>query len=426
MSAALDIPRKWVGRGQVAVGALISSAPAKDIVADEATRGEAVDAVVPHLRLPLPTQFAPPSGEGDAAGHGAFARHTTSASSNSFTDLDSLVADLVGDGFDPETPDLLGGAVEADPSLREESERGLVNVVAPDGDAALNPSVRKDGETGRRWFVPHDKHASLETPASDDGGIDCGPPVTPRENVDPELIAAIQSLHREHRGLQNAVTAMTLRIKADERWRAAARIRSEGGTLDGSKFPKPTQEDVDAILLMRPRYYAARAGIEALRKECLKELLTATKMLPVAKWVVSVKGFGMSSLAAIVGEAGDIGGYSNPAKLWKRFSLHVVNGAASKRVKGDNSQGFVSRRRAEAHVVGDNLLRAGGPMADLYRTRKAFEIEKLAAVGIGVKPAARIAVKDRDKFMSDGQVHKRALRYVEKRLLLELWRAWRH
>jgi hypothetical protein len=176
---------------------------------------------------------------------------------------------------------------------------------------------------------------------------------------------------------------------------------------------------------MRPRYYSARTGTETLRKECQKELLTATKMLPVAAWVSEVKGFGLPSLAAIVGEAGDLSRYENPAKLWKRFSLHVIAGAASKLVKGDATQGFVPKRRAEMHVIGENLVRSGGPYAALYRTRKAYEIEKLAAAGIGVKPAARIAVKDRDKFMSDGQVHKRALRYIEKRLLLDLWRAWR-
>jgi hypothetical protein len=394
MSAALnEIPCKRVGRGHNATGALLSGAPAKDIVADEAARGEAIVRVLPKLALPLPTQFADPSGEGDAAGQVNAAPLATGASSN--------------------------------PSLLEESERGQFLLDDQMRSAALNPSVRKDGETGPSISANLKMPASLETPVSDDGGIDLSTAVTRPAGVDPELIAAIQSLHREHRGLQNAVTAMTLRIKADERWHAAARIRREGGQLDGLKFPKPTQEDVDAILMMRPRYYSARAGTEALRKECQKELVTAAKMLPVANWVVGIKGFGMPSLAAIVGEAGDIGGYANPAKLWKRFSLHVIDGKASRRVRGDDSQGFVSRRRAEAHVVGDNLLRAGGPLADLYRTRKAYEIEKLAAVGIGVKPAARIAAKDRDKFMSDGQVHKRALRYVEKRLLLELWRAWR-
>lgn len=148
------------------------------------------------------------------------------------------------------------------------------------------------------------------------------------------------------------------------------------------------------------------------------------RQLPVVQWAESIRGFALPSLAAIVGEAGDLSWYRNPAKLWKRFSLHVIGVKASKRVKGDATQEFVPRRRAEMHVIGDNLVRAGGPYADLYRARKVYEIEKLAAQGIGVKPESQISEKDRDKFMSAGQVHKRALRYIEKRLLVNLWRVW--
>lgn len=321
--------------------------------------------------------FAGPDGTGDGFDHRHCETLPDRVEADPFVDLDSVLADLVGDGFDPRLRETLPDRVEVGTSVRE------------------------------------------------GGGIDQPLTVTPHEVVDPKLIAAIQSLHREHRGLQNAVTGMTLRIKADERWAAAARVRSEGGVFDGKKFPKPNAQDVAVIKRMRPRYYAGRACVENLRRACQKELLTAAKMLPASEWVASVKGFGLPSFAAIVGEAGDLGRYDNPAKLWTRFSLHVIDGKASRRLKGDDSQRFVNRRRAEAHVVGDTLLRAGGPYADLYRTRKAYEVEKLAAAGIEVKPAARIRADQRDRFMSEGQVHKRALRYIEKRLLLELWRAWR-
>lgn len=243
-------------------------------------------------------------------------------------------------------------------------------------------------------------------------------------SIDPQLIAAIRSLHSEHRGLQAGVTAMTLRIKSSERWEAAARIRREGGKLDPKKFPKPTNRDKMAVMQLRERYYSARHGLEQLRKSCLKDLLKPTKMLPVVPWVKTVKGLGLPSLAAIVGEAGDLSLYPNPAKLWKRFGLHVTDGKAAAPVAGEKLE-YNPRRRAEAHVVGANLLKVNGPYADLYRTRKAFEIAKLAAIGIGVKPAKKIAKKDKDKFMSAKQVHMRALRYIEKRLLLDLWRAWR-
>jgi hypothetical protein len=354
-----------------------------------------------HDRFAPAQPFADPAGTGDGFDQLSGDTQTTCVEADLFADLDGIVADPVGDGFDRHVVDTLLTVVEAEPSAGDSGETGLPGDDTQCMVASLGISVREDG------------------------GIDPSASDIQECPVDPNLIAAIRSLHREHRGLQNAVTGMTLRIKSDERWAAAARTKREGATFDGKKFPAPTAQDVATIKATRPRYYDARAGIEALRKQCQKELLIAAKLLPAAAWVATIKGFGMPSFAAIVGEAGDLGEYGNPAKLWKRFSLHVIDGHASRRVKGDDSQGFVSRRRAEAHVIGDTLVRAGGAYADLYRTRKAYEIEKLAAAGIEVKPAARIRADQWDKFMSAGQVHKRALRYVEKRLLLDLWRAWR-
>lgn len=227
--------------------------------------------------------------------------------------------------------------------------------------------------------------------------------------ANPALIHLIRSLHREHRGIQRAVGDWSRRIKAEERWFAVVRIRATGEELPDSKFPKTTPADEAAVIATRARYCAARDFTEQQRKACQKELLKAAKQLPAAAWVQSVRGFGMPSFAAVVGEAGDLGSYDSVAKLWKRMGLAVIDGKAQRRVSDAAEaarHGYNPRRRSEMHVVGECILKAGGPYREVYDQRKAYEAE-------------------RDPAMSKIHAHRRAMRYVEKRLLRDLWRAWR-
>jgi hypothetical protein len=245
-------------------------------------------------------------------------------------------------------------------------------------------------------------------PPRADEGIDHSHTVTHFGHVDPQTIAAIMSLHREHRSLQRAVGDMERRIKSEERWFAVRRCREQGIELKDSKFPPVTAEDKMMVVMTRPRFFAARDAIEVHRKACQKELIKATKSLPIAPWVDEVKGLGIASVAAVIGEVGDFHSYRNVAQVWKRMGLAVIGGKAQgKRTNAEEAllHGYNPRRRSEMHVIGDCLVRARGPYADLYKERKEYE---LAREGITKMHA-----------------HKRALRYIEKRLLREMWAVWR-
>lgn len=231
--------------------------------------------------------------------------------------------------------------------------------------------------------------------------------ITPPK-IEDGVIAAIQSLHREHRALQRARGDMDRRIKADERWFAVRRLRAAGEPLPPGKFPETTKADAAMVIATRQRFFTIRDVIETERKACQKELLKLVKPLPVMAWVGTVKGLGLPSVAAIIGEAGDLAAYSNPGKLWKRMGLAVIDGKGQgKRNNAEEAlrHGYSPARRSEMHVVGDCLVRAGGPYADLYRERKAYEAERDGITKM--------------------HAHKRALRYIEKRLLRQMWQAWR-
>jgi hypothetical protein len=159
----------------------------------------------------------------------------------------------------------------------------------------------------------------------------------------------------------------------------------------------------------------ARRVWDDIENAAVKEMSRLAQSLPCwPSFCEPIRGFGPVSLAAIVGEAGDLGSYSNPAKLWKRMGLAVFDGVRQGGL-GKNApkeswiaHGYNRQRRSRMWNIGDTLIkgnRTGGYRA-LYLARKEYERERAAG-------------------MTPMQVHRRAQRYMEKRLLKNLWQAWR-
>jgi hypothetical protein len=163
----------------------------------------------------------------------------------------------------------------------------------------------------------------------------------------------------------------------------------------------PTVADFAALPLS-----GAKADIHKAKLAVEKELRVAAFSLPASMFVGDIHGFGILGFAMIIGEAGDLSRFPNPAKLWKWMGLSVMlDGRSHRRVKGVQD-GYCPRRRSVMHVIGDSLIKRQNIYRELYLSRKEFE-------------------KNRDSEISKGHAHMRALRYAEKRLLRDLWRYWR-
>jgi hypothetical protein len=193
----------------------------------------------------------------------------------------------------------------------------------------------------------------------------------------------------------------------------------------------------------------ARKQIEDARAPVDKRMEELVSQLPIAKLLDNdflatldhddeefaafvpgfLRGVGIGSLAAIIAESGALSNYANPAKLWKRMGLAVMpDGTRQRRVKGAEAlaHGYNPVRRSIMWIVGDCIVKSGsGPLRDLYDKRKQYELDKAAAEGLIVAPSAKIPAKKADQYRSQGVIHLRAKRYVEKRVLVLLWRAWR-
>jgi hypothetical protein len=183
------------------------------------------------------------------------------------------------------------------------------------------------------------------------------------------------------------------------------------------------------------RFITLRNEARVYRKEYDALCTRNAEQLPVySTFVEPINGMGAIGLALIVGEAGgDLNNYSNPAKLWKRFGLAPLNGKAGSvwmRRGGLSDEqwsqfGYSPRRRSTMFVVTDSLLKKENTYKVLCDARKQLERAKAEAEGLQVAAAADIPKKEAAKYRSLIHIKLRAERYVAKRLLRDLWRAWR-
>jgi hypothetical protein len=178
----------------------------------------------------------------------------------------------------------------------------------------------------------------------------------------------------------------------------------------------------------------SRVPTDAFEKIATREMERLGASLPVwEEFGEQIRGFGARSLAVIIGEAGDLSNYSTHSKLWKRMGLAVMDGVRQGGLRKSSNKetwiehGYSPIRRSRMFVIGDALIKANGDGAyrRAYLARKQYERDRAVSNGLVVAPAAKIPAKRKDEFMSDGHIHLRAQRYMEKRLLRDLWKAWR-
>jgi hypothetical protein len=178
--------------------------------------------------------------------------------------------------------------------------------------------------------------------------------------------------------------------------------------------------------------HESQAPFDGIEKQATKEMERLAKSLPAWEaFGAHVNGFGPLGLAIIVGEAGDLSAYSSKSKLWKRMGLALVGGVRqgglTKTAPAADwiEHGYNRERRSRMWTIGDSLKKKQSAYREVYLARKAYERERAEANGLTVAEAAKIPKKRAGEFISLGHIDRRAQRYMEKRLLRDLWNAWR-
>ena len=251
-----------------------------------------------------------------------------------------------------------------------------------------------------------------------------------------ELITFIREIHRQRNDFLRTEGDLERRIKAICR-------RSVGyNTFLPAEVRAPLMKEAEEMYAAiesgetegRWAAYASTVQLREMRdqaqqikKSLEKRMVFYAKQLHVAEFVEATPGFGFTGLGQIVGEAGDLHFYDNPAKLWKRMGLGLISTGERQQKFLDKDKaieaGYNPARRSVMYVIGDSMIKQQGPYRSLYLHRKEVEKSKAEAKGLRVLPAARIKVGDKS-CMSEMHVHRRSQRYMEKRLLADLWCKW--
>lgn len=175
----------------------------------------------------------------------------------------------------------------------------------------------------------------------------------------------------------------------------------------------------------------SREPFETVEDVAKKQMEKLAKSLPIWKeFGEPIKGFGAVTFAIILAEAGDLSNYPTKSHLWKRMGLAVLDGnrqgSPGKGASADDwiRHGYNPSRRSQMFVMGDSMLKKQigkvkdesgedtgeriplGYYGEVYLARKEYELQ-------------------RNPEMKPIQAHRRAQRYMEKRLLKNLWQAWR-
>lgn len=234
--------------------------------------------------------------------------------------------------------------------------------------------------------------------------------VTPTYAVDYGLL---YTLKRERDDRQRNEIAVHNQIMARLRWVASARCESKDPTCSkcvalSNDWYMGRGEPVDVIAAqeLNTLWLKHEREMRLSRFEIERKIKAVVEQSAFQTFVKGTRGFGAVSCGSILGEAGDLRNYGNPGKLWKRMGLAVVDGKAHRKVRGENTQ-FPARRRELMFRTGDALIKQGAKYRQVYLDRKALELEQ-------------------NPTLTPQHAHRRAQRYMEKRLLRDLWSFARH
>ncbi|KKM81676.1 hypothetical protein LCGC14_1327320 [marine sediment metagenome] len=164
------------------------------------------------------------------------------------------------------------------------------------------------------------------------------------------------------------------------------------------------------------------------------------KGMPIIdRWLIRIRGIGPRLGGLLVANILDIERFATVSKLWAYCGLHVIDGKAAKRRKGEKCN-WSQELKTTAWKIGQSFLKVGGPYRELYDTYRQYLITRELGNGsiiwkgdeknreVAFAPKA-LAVKDlkppKLPEWTLGRIHNMATRRTVKIFLSHLWQVWR-
>jgi hypothetical protein len=240
------------------------------------------------------------------------------------------------------------------------------------------------------------------------------------QTQDAFLSAVIQERYRQRLHLHRAEQRLTLHVKA------ICRRLTKGDAQEADHLYRalsgPAAHPLRRVGIGVTKVLVdTRDFLKIQRLQLDAELERDVRSLAIWPRVAATPGLGALGWASLIGEAGDLARYETVNKLWKRLGLAVINGSCQRLAKGASAeqQGYSPRRRSTVWHIGRNILRVQSARAGSAR-RAAGRPAGPFRLGYDARKAYELA-----RGTSKGHAHNRAKRYMEKKLIRNIWRAWR-
>lgn len=306
----------------------------------------------------------------------------------------------------------IGGALcRASPRLSAPRHTEL-----PQANVRAKSSISTPAANPLSGYVPVETHIETAGQFTSDEGQNS---IETRD--DEALVGNLAMETRRYVDLRRAHQRLDLQAKA------MCRYSCSGDKVEGAKLYAKAMKDVaHPLRVWIQPYLDAMAPVESAIDRQAKEIEKLAKLLPVVDWVASVSGLSNRFTGLIVGECGaPPGEFKSVSALWKRMGLAVIDGGRQRKVAGDAAieHGYVARRRALMWNIGESIIK------QQVRSEKDDQAKKIEGTDYAIGYYGQVYLDrkayERERVETKAQAHNRAKRYLEKRLLRELWKAWR-
>jgi hypothetical protein len=241
---------------------------------------------------------------------------------------------------------------------------------------------------------------------------------------------AVQRIDLQCRAMARCILGWTFDMSESDRKKLNAKATAIVKSIrTGKPAPKGYEEETQRLTVFVRAMQAAIEPLEKYRTSITKQMRALASQLPVAEWADAQAGFSCFGVALIVGEAGNLSDYPTVSKLWKRLGLAVLDGCRQGNPGKDASaemwiaHGYCRRRRSTMWNIGDALVKQGNGYRDLYLLRKEIECEKVGEDHPTI--CRRGPDPETGRMRYSMHCNRRAQRYMEKRLLRDLWQEWK-
>lgn len=166
--------------------------------------------------------------------------------------------------------------------------------------------------------------------------------------------------------------------------------------------------------------------LKAVESGVNRQLESLMKRHPLREWIERTPGIGLGGIARVLGVTGSLDNFPNVAKLWAYLGMHVVNGAAPKRKRGEKANWSADGRKVCYQLADAIVKQRNSPYRAFYDAKKAEYLGRERA-GASECPFGQVHKNKEGKVIKCGlaHAHNAAMRYAVKEMLKEMWVEWR-